>query len=122
MALVTFQCKSCAPFMMFSDSASEIFKILDIQLTSSGVLRNDKLPEILEKIEAAYRESKARVEEITTSMERDISSSRMQKAEELSCDLEVFQSRVHLFQRLFPLQEMMRRAIKHGDHILWEMN
>lgn len=120
MALVTFQCKSCAPFLMFADSASEIFKMLDVPFTTSGVFRNDQLPDILEKIDASYNESKARVEEITAMLEKEISSSRIQKAEELSCDLELFRNRVHLFQRLFPLQEMMRRAIKHGDHILWE--
>lgn len=120
MALVTFQCKSCAPFLMFADSASEIFKILGVQFTTSGVFRNDQLPEILKKIDSTYNESKARVEEITTMLEKEISSSRIQKAEELSCDLEMFRNRVHLFQRLFPLQEMMRRAIKHGDHVIWE--
>lgn len=120
MALVTFQCKSCAPFLMFADSASEIFKMLDVPFTTSGVFRNDQLPDILEKIDASYNESKARVEEITVMLEKEISSSRIQKAEELSCDLELFRNRVHLFQRLFPLQEMMRRAIKHGDHVLWE--
>lgn len=120
MALVTFQCKSCAPFLMFADSASEIFKMLDVPFTTSGVFRNDQLPDILEKIDASYNESKARVEEITAMLEKEISSSRIQKAEELSCDLELFRNRVHLFQRLFPLQEMMRRAIKHGDHVLWE--
>lgn len=120
MALVTFQCKSCAPFLMFADSASEIFKMLDVPFTTSGVFRNDQLPDILEKIDASYNESKARVEEITAMLEKEISSSRIQKAEELSCDLELFRNRVHLFQRLFPLQEMMCRAIKHGDHILWE--
>lgn len=120
MALVTFQCKSCAPFLMFADSASEIFKMLDIPFTSTGVLRNDKLPEILEKIEASYEESKSRVQEITSILEKEIRSSKMSKADKLSGDLELFQNRVHLFQRLFPLQEMMRRAIKHGDHVLWE--
>ena len=55
MALIVFSCRVTGPFMMFEETAKEIFKTLGRSWRTQGAFAADELPGLLEKLNDAEK-------------------------------------------------------------------
>lgn len=125
MALIQFRCLATGPFLMFEETAKDIFKILDERFIERGAWAPEFLPGLLEKLEAAKARDKAEAAARREALEKALrgcsyDEAGRQKEEALKEAKAADDARVNLYQRVVPLEDMMRRAIKHGKGIMWE--
>ncbi len=110
---------------MFRESAEEIFRILDYRLTPEGAFSPEVLPGLLRRLEAARLEDKRRASDYERALEEKLRRSSYEEEDRLREEgvLEKIEqdrrSRVHLFQRIVPLEEMMRRALREDVPVVW---
>ena len=91
--------------------------------TETGAFSCDELPEILRILDEEARKDKERLAQIEAERERKLREStydeelrmREEEKEEKRNSVE----KINFFQRVVPLQSMIKRAIKHGDAIMW---
>ena len=114
MSLVLFSCRATGPFIMFEETARRVFKVLGRPWTETGAFSCDELPEILRILDEEARKDKERLAQIEAERERKLRESTYD--EELRMREE---EKINFFQRVVPLQSMIKRAIKHGDAIMW---
>ena len=121
MALVMFSCRATGPFIMFQESVERIFEIIGRPFVPEGAFAADELPEILEKIEESMRRDKAaEAAEEHAREEANRTSAYDPVREELEVEeAKKRRERVRLYQRLVPLAEMLRRAIRHDEPVMW---
>lgn len=122
MSLVMFTSRAAGPFIMFRETAEQIFKIIGRPLTEQGAFASDELPEILRKLEDAKVRDKALAAEAERRREDELRRSTY--AEELDgkeeCEREEMRREcIHLYQRVVPLEEMIKRAIRHDEAVVW---
>lgn len=123
MSLVLFSCRATGPFIMFEETARRVFKVLGRPWTETGAFSCDELPEILRILDEEARKDKERLAQIEAERERKLREStydeelRMRKEEKEEKRNSV--EKINFFQRVVPLQSMIKRAIKHGDAIMW---
>lgn len=121
MALVMFSCRATGPFIMFQESVERIFEIIGRPFAPEGAFAADELPEILEKIEESMRKDKeAEAADERAREEANRTSTYDPMREEIEAEEEKKRcERVRLYQRLTPLAEMLRRAIRHDEPVMW---
>ena len=97
--------------------------MLDRPWTETGAFSCDELPELLKLLDEEARKDKERLAEIEAERERKLRECtydeelRMREEEEKEARSAV--EKINFFQRVVPLQSMIKRAIKHGDAIMW---
>lgn len=123
MSLVMFTSRAAGPFIMFRETADQIFKIIGRPLTEQGAFASDELPEILRKLEDAKVRDKARAAEAERRREDELRRStygeELNGKEEREREEEMRRERIHLYQRVVPLEEMIKRAIRHDEAVMW---
>ena len=119
MALVMFSCRATAPFIMFEETAKRVFKIIGIEWKEQGAIAADELPALLERLDEAERADKARLAEIEAEKQRMLREASYDEEFKLREKWEAERDVVNLYQRLEPLQSMIRRAIRHDEAVMW---
>lgn len=122
MALVQFSCRATGPFLMFPETVKQIFKVIGCPFKERGAFAADELPAILAILDRAQQADKERLAELEQERERQLKACTYNEELELKAKFEEqkAQEKVHLFQRIVPLQDMIRRAIKKEEPIMWE--
>ena len=119
MALVMFSCRATGPFIMFEETAKRVFKIIGIEWKDQGAIPADDLPEVLERLNEAEKADKARRAEIEAEKQRMLREATYDEEFKLREKWESEREVVNLYQRLEPLQNMIRRAIRHDEAVMW---
>ena len=120
MSLVLFSCRATGPFIMFEETARRVFKVLGRPWTETGAFSCDELPEILRILDEEARKDKERLAQIEAERERKLREStydeelrmREEEKEEKRNSVE----KINFFQRVVPLQSMIKRAISVSHH------
>ncbi len=125
MALIVFSCRVTGPFMMFEETAKEIFKTLGRSWRTQGAFAADELPGLLEKLNDAERKDKERLAAIAAERERKLRASsydeELRILEEEKQKAKEEREKVNFYQRIVPLQNMMKRAIQKEEPIMWDL-
>ena len=119
MALVMFSCRATGSFIMFEETAKRVFKIIGIEWKDQGAIPADDLPEVLERLNEAEKADKARLAEIEAEKQRMLREATYDEEFKLREKWESEREVVNLYQRLEPLQNMIRRAIRHDEAVMW---
>ena len=119
MALVLFSCRATGPFIMFEETAKQIFKISGIEWKEQGAIPAEDIPETLRILEEAGKANKARLTEIEAEKRRLLREASYDEEFRLREKWESESEVVNLYQRIEPLLNMMRRAIRHNESVMW---
>lgn len=126
MALVEFSCVATGPFLVFRETAERIFKAIGEPFFPEGGFVAADLPDVLARLDAAAEEDRRKEEELKIAREKRLREGsyedeiRMLEEEREDREKKKHQEdNVRLYQRMVPLQEMIRRAIKHDKAIMW---
>lgn len=119
MALVLFSCRATGPFIMFEETAKQIFKISGIEWKEQGAIPAEDIPETLRILEEAAKANKARLVEIEAEKRRLLREASYDEEFRLREKWESEKEVVNLYQRIEPLLNMMRRAIRHDEPVMW---
>ena len=119
MALVLFSCRATGPFIMFEETAKQIFKISGIEWKEQGAIPAEDIPETLRILEEAGKANKARLAEIEAEKRRLLREASYDEEFRLREKWESEKEVVNLYQRIEPLLNMMRRAIRHNESVMW---
>lgn len=124
MSLVVFSCRATGPFIMFEETAKQIFKTLDRPWVCPGAFAADELAGLLAILDAAEKRDKERLAEIERAREKKLRESsydeELNMLEEEKQREKEEREKVNFYQRIVPLQNMIRRAIKSEEPIMWE--
>ena len=120
MALLLFSCRATGPFIMFEETARRIFEVIDQPWMEEGAFPVEDLPQILSLLEAASQQDKEHLAEIRAAREKKLREATYdEELKMLEEEKKRGAEKVHFYQRIAPLQGMIRRAIKHGDPVVW---
>ncbi|MBS5491095.1 MAG: DUF1840 domain-containing protein [Sutterella wadsworthensis] len=120
MALLLFSCRATGPFIMFEETARRIFEVIDQPWMEEGAFPVEDLPQILSLLEAASQQDKEHLAEIRAAREKKLREATYdEELKMLEEEKKRGAEKVHFYQRIAPLQDMIRRAIKHGDPVVW---
>ena len=119
MALVLFSCRATGPFIMFEETAKQIFKIIGIEWKEQGAIPAEDIPETLRILGEAGKANKARLAEIEAEKRRLLREASYDEEFRLREKWESEKEVVNLYQRIEPLLNMMRRAIRHNESVMW---
>ena len=119
MALVLFSCRATGPFIMFEETAKQIFKISGIEWKEQGAIPAEDIPETLRILEEAAKANKARLAEIEAEKRRLLREASYDEEFRLREKWESEKEVVNLYQRIEPLLNMMRRAIRPDEPVMW---
>ncbi len=126
MALVQFSCVATGPFIAFKETVERIFKAINEPFHDKGGFMAEDLPDVLRRLDEAAAADKAKAAKLEEEREKRLREGsyeneiRMLEAERE--DEEKKKNRedsIRLYQRMVPLQDMIRRAIKHKKPIMW---
>lgn len=126
MALIQFSSVAAGPFIMFKETAEEIFKTISEPFPPRGAWGTDYLKEVLRKLDEAQARDKAEAQAREAELEAmkrasfTGDSATLQREEELAKLIKENEARINFYQRVVPLQNMIRRAIKHDKPVMWE--
>lgn len=124
MALVLFSCRETGPFLMFEETAKQIFKTIGRQWTDRGAFAADELEAVLAALDEAERKDKERIAAIQAEREKKLREctydEELNMREEEKDKAKEERERINFYQRIVPLQNMIRRAIKKEEPIMWE--
>ena len=126
MALIQFSSVAAGPFIMFKETAEEIFKTISEPFPPRGAWGTDDLKEVLRRLDEAQARDKAEAQARETELEAmkrasfTGDSATLQREEELAKLIKENEARINFYQRVVPLQNMIRRAIKHDKPVMWE--
>ena len=126
MALILFSSVAAGPFIMFKETAEEIFKTISEPFPPRGAWGTDDLKEVLRKLDEAQARDKAEAQAREAELEAmkrasfTGDSATLQREEELAKLLKENEARINFYLRVVPLQNMIRRAIKHDKPVMWE--
>ncbi len=118
MALVMFSCRATGPFIMFEETAKEVFSVIGEQWKSEGAIPAEDLPAVLAKLDEAEKRDKKRAAEREKQLRESELLMNAYEDEEREWKKKEEQ-RVNFYQRIVPLQNMIRRAIKRDEAIVW---
>ena len=126
MALIQFSCIATGPFITFKETAERIFEALGEPFHEHGAFAAEDLPSILAKLDAAAAADRKLEQEIEIEREKRLRTGsydaelRALEAEKEQTDkTKHHENSVLLYQRIAPLQDMIRRAIKHQKAVMW---
>ena len=112
MALIQFSCIATGPFITFKETAERIFEALGEPFHEHGAFAAAADRKLEQEIEIE-REKRLR----TGSYDAEL---RALEAEKEQADKTKHrENSVRLYQRIAPLQDMIRRAIKHQKAVMW---
>lgn len=121
MALIMFRSSAAAPFIMFEETAQEIFKKIGQTWTPEGGFSADQLSEIIKALDRVILKEKEAEKQAREAEELKIKQStydeELRYQEEKS--LQSISSKIYLYQRIQPLREMMSRALHHQKPVMW---
>ncbi|MDO5530399.1 DUF1840 domain-containing protein [Sutterella sp.] len=126
MALIQFSCVATGPFILFRETAERIFKEIGEPFFEEGAFSEEDLPGVLQRLDAAAETDRRKEAEYEAERERRMREGTWE--EELNMkerEREEEEKRryredsIRLYQRIVPLQEMIRRAIKHEKPVMW---
>ena len=126
MALIQFSSVAAGPFIMFKETAEEIFKTISEPFPPRGAWGADDLKEGLRRVGGGQAREKggaqAREAELEAMKRASFTgdSATLQREEELAKLIKENEARINFYQRVVPLQNMIRRAIKHDKPVMWE--
>ena len=126
MALIQFRSVAAGPFIMFKETAEEIFKTISEPFPPRGAWGTDDLKEVLRRLDEAQARDKAEAQAREAELEAmkrasfTGDSATLQREEELAKLIKENEARINFYQRVVPLQNMIRRAIKHDKPVMWE--
>ena len=126
MPLVQFSSVAAGPFIMFKETAEEIFETISEPFSLRGAWGADDLEVVLRKLDEAEArdkaEAKAREQELESMRRASFTCDpeMLKREEELNKLIKEDEARVNFYQRVVPLQSMIRRAIKHNKPVMWE--
>ncbi len=126
MALIQFSSVAAGPFIMFKETAEEIFKTISEPFPPRGAWGTDDLKEVLRRFDEAQARDKAEAQAREAELEAmkrasfTGDSATLQREEELAKLIKENEARINFYQRVVPLQNMIRRAIKHDKPVMWE--
>ena len=126
MALIQFSSVAAGPFIMFKETAEEIFKTISEPFPPRGAWGTDDLKEVLRRLDEAQARDKAEAQAREAELEAmkrasfTGDSATLQGEEELAKLIKENEARINFYQRVVPLQNMIRRAIKHDKPVMWE--
>lgn len=126
MALIQFSSVAAGPFIMFKETAEEIFKTISEPFLPRGAWGTDDLKEVLRRLDEAQARDKAEAQAREAELEAmkrasfTGDSATLQREEELAKLIKENEARINFYQRVVPLQNMIRRAIKHDKPVMWE--
>lgn len=125
MALVMFSCRATGPFIMFRETAERIFKEIGEPFPETGAVPAEDLPEMLRRLEEVEARDRAIVRAQEAEEERRRRTStyeeeqrRRESGEEEEAERQA-KERIHLYQRVVPLKDMIKRAIRHDEAVMW---
>ena len=121
MALIQFSCIATGPFITFKETAERIFEALGEPFHEHGAFAAEDLPSILSKLDAAAAADRKLEQEIEIEREKRLRTGSYD-AELRALEADKTKHRensVRLYQRIAPLQDMIRRAIKHQKAVMW---
>lgn len=126
MALIQFSCIATGPFITFKETAERIFEALGEPFHEHGAFAAEDLPSILSKLDAAAAADRKLEQEIEIEREKRLRTGsydaelRALEAEKEQADKTKHrENSVRLYQRIAPLQDMIRRAIKQQKAVMW---
>lgn len=126
MALIEFSSIAAGPFIMFKESAEEIFKRIGEPFVMQGGWDVEDLPGILTRLQAAEEKDRAEVRARTAELEALRRTSglgggaAMQREEELEREIKANAERVNFYQRAVPLRKLIERAVKGKKPVMWQ--
>ncbi len=126
MALIQFSSVAAGPFIMFKETAEEIFKTISEPFPPRGAWGTDDLKEVLRRLDEAQARDKAEAQAREAELEAmkrasfTGDSATLQREEELAKLIKENEARINFYQRVVPLQNIIRRAIKHDKPVMWE--
>ena len=126
MALIQFSSVAAGPFIMFKETTEEIFKTISEPFPPRGAWGTDDLKEVLRRLDEAQARDKAEAQAREAELEAmkrasfTGDSATLQREEELAKLIKENEARINFYQRVVPLQNMIRRAIKHDKPVMWE--
>ena len=126
MALIQISSVAACPFIMFKETAEEIFKTISEPFPPRGAWGTDDLKEVLRKLDEAQARDKAEAQAREAELEAmkrasfTGDSATLQREEELAKFIKEYEERFIFYLRVVPLQDMVRRAIKHDKPVMWE--
>ena len=127
MSLVMFSSRATAPFIMFEETAKAVLKAAGEPWAPEGGFDAQRLPEVIAKLEAAIAAEKMRLAQAAKEREERLRSAsydeelraRAQEEEEERARKAAGKEIVHLYQRIAPLLDMMRRSLASDDAVIW---
>ena len=117
MALIQFSCIATGPFITFKETAERIFEALGEPFHEHGAFAAEDLPSILAKLDAVAAADRKLEQEIE--IERENRLRALEAEKEQTDKTKHHENSVRLYQRIAPLQDMIRRAIKHQKAVMW---
>lgn len=132
MAIVRFHSKAAGSFILLPKTQAEIFKVIGREPTASGAIAAEDAAEWIERIEAEIaREKKleAAMDAERDERERQIVSGYgkagacaeklLEEEQKLKEEREAERQRIPFSARVFPLLDMLRKAQKKGEMVMW---
>ena len=117
MALIQFSCIATGPFITFKETAERIFEALGEPFHEHGAFAAEDLPSILAKLDEQEIEIEREKRLRTGSYDAELRALEVEK--EQTDKTKHHENSVRLYQRIAPLQDMIRRAIKHQKAVMW---
>lgn len=106
--LVTFRSKAAANVIMLEDLAERLFGILERELMSEGIFTVEQIPIAISRLEAAIVQERAKSQ---AGQQKPLEQQTQERAEH---------EYPGLAQRAFPLLDMLRRAARTGEPVIWQ--
>lgn len=126
MSLIQFSSVATGPFILFRETAERIFKAINEPFREEGAFAAEDLPDVSARLDAAAAEDKAKAAALEAERERRLrEGSYDEEIRAREADREEEEKNKHredavrLYQRIVPLQEMIRRAIQHDKPVMW---
>lgn len=126
MSLVMFSSRATAPFIMFEETAKAVLKAAGEPWAPEGGFDAQRLPEVIAKLEAAISAEKTRLAQAAKEREERLRSASFDEELRARAQEEEERARkaagkeiVHLYQRIAPLLDMMRRSLASDDAVIW---
>lgn len=117
MSLIQFSSVATGPFILFRETAERIFKSINEPFRDEGAFAAEDLPDVLARLDAAAAEDKAKAAALEAERERRLREGTYD--DEIRAREADREDAVRLYQRIVPLQEMIRRAIRHDKPVMW---
>lgn len=118
MALLEFRSKAAAGFYMMSDTFKAVCRVLGRDYGESGCLPPEDLPPLIEKLSDEIEREKAWIAEQAAKREKLERRGGFMTFEE---EEEEKKAREHvpMSVRIFPLLDMMQKAAKKKQNVMW---